>query len=694
MAFMMFDDKQQKTARAILKRATSFLWYQMFIDVLKKLPQMDQAKKDMLEKCEDYYCFNKQQLIRIEQFRTTYTINEAIRWFTSDSFVYRLLNRALRTENITHLYIFRFFIIDLCKKLEYERTCIPDRDILYLYRGQMMFTKELNELKDNIGSLISTNGFLSTSRLLDVAMQFILGTTNTDEFKVVLFEIEVNCQNMRIIFADIDKYSRLQGEQEVLFSLGTVFCIEAVEFESTLDLWKIKMVATDELSNTIEEALNLTIRTEDRSPSILFGNLLIDEYHFLDIAEQFFQMLLKTLPQNDEDIFDVYQSMSEIYRRKEQFQIALDMALKAYKLRRKVLPRNNIDLNESLNLIARIYLQIGKYGRAVEYYKKSLILCDKNHLSDHQLKVVALQGLGEVYKLKKNFYRSLFYFMDAYEIAQRTEHLPDMANCVGDIGLLHENQLDYDTALGYYYKQYDIHEKVLELDQNLITEQYLFIDLMRIVETYKKNGDLKMAFRFCQHKLAQQKRTLPENHPRIGYTLKMIGDIYHYFGNAGKVLEYYLQALDVFEHSQACESVDMISCLRMIGALLLDKKNFDNGLSYWLKALDIEKKTCSSDGPDLATSYKSIGDIYCETTNYQKAIYYYSKALGTYRKKADRNNMRSLQNEIMILKRKMIYQELDGDYDLPHLIEDIHGNETVSQHVEHGRLFRAFCVIC
>ncbi|CAF4253957.1 unnamed protein product, partial [Rotaria magnacalcarata] len=88
---MMFDEKKQKTARTLSKRATSFLWYQMFIDVLKKLPQMDQAKIDMLKTYEDYYCFNKQQLSKIEQFRTSYTINEVIRWFTLDSFVYRLL---------------------------------------------------------------------------------------------------------------------------------------------------------------------------------------------------------------------------------------------------------------------------------------------------------------------------------------------------------------------------------------------------------------------------------------------------------------------------------------------------------------------------------------------------------------------------------------------------------------------------
>ncbi|CAF4629256.1 unnamed protein product [Rotaria sp. Silwood2] len=235
----------------------------------------------------------------------------------------------------------------------------------------MMFTNEFNALKDDIGNLIFTNGFLSTSRLLTVAMQFILGATNTDESKVVLLEIEVNCQNTEIIFADIDKYSQSQGEQEVLFSLGTVFLIEAVEFDSTHNLWKVKMVATDELSSAREECLNLTIRTENRSPPILFGNLLIEQSAHFDIAEQFFQMLLQTLPEKHEDIPDVYQAMSKIYRRKEQFKIALDMALKAYNLRRKISPRNRIDLSQSLNLIASIYLETGKYSRAIEYYKKS-----------------------------------------------------------------------------------------------------------------------------------------------------------------------------------------------------------------------------------------------------------------------------------------------------------------------------------
>ncbi|CAF1557677.1 unnamed protein product, partial [Rotaria sordida] len=61
--------------------------------------------------------------------------------------------------------------------------CIPDSDILKLYGGQMMFTNKFNEFKENIGNLISTNDFLSTSRLLTVAMQFILGATDIDELK-------------------------------------------------------------------------------------------------------------------------------------------------------------------------------------------------------------------------------------------------------------------------------------------------------------------------------------------------------------------------------------------------------------------------------------------------------------------------------------------------------------------------------
>ena len=179
----------------------------------------------MLEKCSDYYRSNNIELEKIEQFRRVYTMEKAAEWYTTDSFVYRLVNKVLRTEDIELIHLFRVYIVDLCMQLEYEHKKLLCTQILKLYRGQEMPTDEFEKLKQNIGVAISPNGFFSTSRSMNVALSFIADRNDTPEKKIVLFEITADPQLESVIFADIETYSRMQGEKEVLFSLGTIFNI-------------------------------------------------------------------------------------------------------------------------------------------------------------------------------------------------------------------------------------------------------------------------------------------------------------------------------------------------------------------------------------------------------------------------------------------------------------------------------------
>ncbi|CAF0983005.1 unnamed protein product [Didymodactylos carnosus] len=82
------------------------------------MPRNYKAFHDMLEKSSDCYRSNSIELRMIEQFRMTYTIDKAAEWYTDDSFIYRLIDKALRTEDIELLYLFRFYIVDLCSQLE------------------------------------------------------------------------------------------------------------------------------------------------------------------------------------------------------------------------------------------------------------------------------------------------------------------------------------------------------------------------------------------------------------------------------------------------------------------------------------------------------------------------------------------------------------------------------------------------
>ncbi|CAF3899832.1 unnamed protein product, partial [Rotaria sordida] len=196
------------------------------------MPADEYAKQQLIDTCEKYYCNSKHDLIMIERFRATFKPEDAIKWYTTNCFLFRLLNRALRTEDVNLLFAFRFYIIVLCKALANEKQKLLSNTDLKLFRGQKMAVTEFESLQKRIGSFITTNGFLSTSLDADVALMFAgHGAPCPESYCIILFEIQVNASVESVIFASIDNDSDFIDEKEVLFSLNTEFKIESINYD-------------------------------------------------------------------------------------------------------------------------------------------------------------------------------------------------------------------------------------------------------------------------------------------------------------------------------------------------------------------------------------------------------------------------------------------------------------------------------
>ncbi|CAF1319874.1 unnamed protein product, partial [Didymodactylos carnosus] len=150
----------EKSIRALDKESALYIWNQLLMDVLLRIPTSDISKLDMLVVCQSFYRDNNSELTKILEFRSSYFRETAISWYTRDSFIYRLLNKALRTRDIDVIFKFRFFIADLYWQLseEHRKFVEPlvgddgtvDEYILTVYRGQHLKPDELQVLKDNI----------------------------------------------------------------------------------------------------------------------------------------------------------------------------------------------------------------------------------------------------------------------------------------------------------------------------------------------------------------------------------------------------------------------------------------------------------------------------------------------------------------------------------------------------------------
>jgi hypothetical protein len=230
-------NQQNKNKHNLTHESGSFLFFQLFKIAFKILPKNPESKKLMISKYRNYYIGNKKILQEINNFELNYKSNGAIQWYINDSFISRLINKALRTENINVLAYFHFFIGDLSKQLEKEFNKYKKQSVLRVYRGFKMSKEEIKTFQRNIGNLILTNGYLSTTRQLQVAHNIaIQQKTRINEDKV-LFEYTVDLNLVKsIIFADISQYYQSRENDEILFDLGqdkrTLFFLMYLNFRN------------------------------------------------------------------------------------------------------------------------------------------------------------------------------------------------------------------------------------------------------------------------------------------------------------------------------------------------------------------------------------------------------------------------------------------------------------------------------
>ncbi|CAF3764062.1 unnamed protein product [Adineta steineri] len=154
---------------------------------------------------------------------------------------------------------FRFYIKDLSKQLE-ELCKLQKRDradeSLKVYRGYAnMTTLELDQIRQNIGGLISFNGFTSTTKDYEIALGFAISKPTHES---VIFQILANYNLNNVIFADITQYSEFH-ENEILFGLCSVFRITNCVRNENNQMSIIEMTATDEDVQNFENFVFLNI---------------------------------------------------------------------------------------------------------------------------------------------------------------------------------------------------------------------------------------------------------------------------------------------------------------------------------------------------------------------------------------------------------------------------------------------------
>ena len=113
------DMTRSETSTETLQRYMArFMWSQILLEMLLCMPSPpEERNKDFLDELQRLYRKNSFRTKQIIDFERSYTPTDAINWYTRTSFVFKVINKALRTRNIVIIYKFRSLIQDIYKQL-------------------------------------------------------------------------------------------------------------------------------------------------------------------------------------------------------------------------------------------------------------------------------------------------------------------------------------------------------------------------------------------------------------------------------------------------------------------------------------------------------------------------------------------------------------------------------------------------
>lgn len=278
------------------KQEATFMYGQLLKHILTHMSYTEGDMDNMIELFKEKSSNNKAS----QEFQKNYAPNKALLYYTTETFFYSILNTALRTCDLDIIYTMGIFIKDLHKSLVELHKPLNENEILHLYRGQIVPTKDFERIQKNVGGLLSINQFLSTSTEPDVAKIYTVGAG--DHKTGVLFHITIDQQTSRTIYyANIKDYSKFKDEDEYLFTMGSVFRIDSIKQCNVDNIWRVSLSLTDSHDVQLTSLTNyyLKILKSPDLSSLSTVMFLMGEY------EKVVQ-ICKTAVKTTKNIFDLY----------------------------------------------------------------------------------------------------------------------------------------------------------------------------------------------------------------------------------------------------------------------------------------------------------------------------------------------------------------------------------------------------
>ncbi|CAF4558691.1 unnamed protein product [Rotaria sp. Silwood2] len=515
--FTVFQpNNTDQSTRELSKENAWFISFHYLLEIIFRLPESDddKSKQEIVDYCQEHYGNNDTERKIIDEFNLEYAAEKALWWYTRESFLYRLLNRSLRSNDTMRILTCRVIIKHMHQQIVALHRQLESQNAaeMVVYRGQIMSIAEVEKLENKINSLISINTFFSTSTNRQVALQY-MSRSSRPHFQPVLFTIRLTASPKVQPYAYLSSVSAYSQEHEVLLSVGSVFKIDGVE-KIEDNIWNIYMTLSGEQDKEIEKAIShLKAGIGESSSLLTFAGFLLDRGEYVNV-EKICTIMDASLPNNDPELAVVYNNWGGVYFWLGDYETALQYYIAAYHINGLHLSTASADsIATTDSNIATIYFKMRDFSSAISYLEDALRFRLESEKIDYAHVVKLYSQMALTYSELGDQEQADDNIQKASDMAE-TKDLPKKHSSYGWLKMsqailflkasLNDNYFTlFKEALQAFHDSLPVHHP------DLITV------CLAIGDYYQQSGQYQLASEHYTKALDICYKALPNNHPDI-----------------------------------------------------------------------------------------------------------------------------------------------------------------------------------
>jgi serine phosphatase RsbU (regulator of sigma subunit)/Tfp pilus assembly protein PilF len=218
----------------------------------------------------------------------------------------------------------------------------------------------------------------------------------------------------------------------------------------------------------------------------------------------------------------------------------------------------------------------------------------------------ALNNIGYIHKSQGNIPTALEYYNKSLKICEEIGDKKGIANSFNNIGSIHENQGDIKLALEYYHKSIKIKNEIG--DKKGMADSFTNIGII-----YENQGDIKLTLEYY-HKSLKIKEEIGDKRG-MALCFNNIGVIHENQGNIILALEYFNKSLKIRE--EIGDKKGIANSFNNISWIYRKQGDIPMALEYYQKSLKIREEIGDKKG--MANSMCGLGYLYLEQGNLEKS---------------------------------------------------------------------------